>query len=164
MSFDSNDTGLPVSAVSEGFTMNTIKLTENKPEMSASAVHNKERTFEAQRVSFNVNADSVKSAGTITEAIRFSRIYLPFFADQELDEQQTAGLREHLQFLDREFDKSQAKRVAQADAGDFQWPQDFVQRDMDQLIASGGNLEVFFREQQMRSSADRFNVVRRSRV
>jgi hypothetical protein len=121
---------------------------------------NGQRMFEAQRASFSVKAGSMKTADTINEAIKRSRVYLSFFAGQELDDQQTAGLRDHLVFLDREFDKSQAKRVAQADAGNLQLTQEFRRRDMDQLIEAGGNLEDFFRKQQARSSEDRFNVAR----
>ena len=96
--------------MSEGFAIETV----NEP------VRNKERMLEAQRVSFNIKGESVKNADTIIDAIRLSRIYLLCFVDKKLDQQQTAGLRVYLRFFDREFDKSQAKRVAQTDAGGFQ--------------------------------------------
>ena len=102
----------------------------------------------------------MKKADTITEAIRLARVYLPFFAGEDSEEQQFVGFRDHLRFLDRECDKSQAKRVAQADAGNFQWPQEFIQRDMDQLTAAGGHLVGVFQERQRLSSGERLYVGR----
>jgi hypothetical protein len=61
-------------------------------------------------VSFSVKAGGIKDVDTITNVIKLAAVYLPIFVSQELYEEQTAGLRDLLTFLNREFDKSQAKK------------------------------------------------------
>jgi hypothetical protein len=116
-------TGLPSSAVRERVdneaSVSGAKVVVQDVATVGISSHercNEQRTFEAERVSFSVTAGSVKNADTITNAIKLAGIYLPIFANQDLNETQTTGLRDHLAFLDKEFDKSQAKKVAQADA------------------------------------------------